>query len=133
MNKVQLIGNVGSDPEIKTFQSGDKYATFSLATSESWKDKQTGERKTDTEWHRVTVTNTALVSIIERFVKKGSKIYLEGQNKTRSFEQDGVKKYVTDVVLRPFKGEILLLDGKPASEETREQSVADKIDDEIPF
>lgn len=133
MNKVQLIGHVGQDPEIKTFQSGDKYATFSFATSESWKDKQTGEKKTDTEWHRVTVTNTAIVNIIERFVKKGSKLFLEGQNKTRSYEQDGQKKYTTEVVLRPYKGEIILLDGKSDTPAQEQQSVSDKIDDEIPF
>lgn len=112
VNKVILIGNLGNDPEIKTMQSGDRVANLSIATSESWKDKATGERKEKTEWHRVVVFNQNLVTIVENYIKKGSKVYVEGQLETRSWEQDGQKKYTTEVVLTRFKGEITMLDAK---------------------
>lgn len=115
INKVILVGNVGNDPEIKTMQSGDRVANLSIATSESWKDKATGERKEKTEWHRVVVFNQNLVNLVENYIKKGSKLYVEGQLETRSWEQDGVKKYTTEVVLTRFKGEITMLDSKGSS------------------
>lgn len=112
VNKVILIGNLGADPEIKTMQSGDRVCNLSVATSESWKDKATGERKERTEWHRVVVFNQGLMNVCENYLKKGSKIYLEGQLETRSWEQDGQKKYTTEVVLRPYRGEITMLDSR---------------------
>ena len=115
INKVILIGNLGNDPEVKTMQSGDRVANLSVATSESWKDKATGERKERTEWHRVVVFNQNLINVCENYLKKGSKIYVEGQLETRSWEQDGQKKYTTEVVLRPYRGEITMLDSKGSS------------------
>ncbi|MCD8498306.1 MAG: single-stranded DNA-binding protein [Alphaproteobacteria bacterium] len=116
VNKVILVGNLGQDPEIRTFQSGDRVANFSLATSESWKDKATGEKKEKTEWHRVSVLNQGLVKIIESYVKKGSKLYIEGQLETRKWtDASGVEKYTTEVVLRPYRGELTLLDGRSGS------------------
>lgn len=112
INKVILVGNLGNDPEVKTMQSGDRVANLSVATSESWKDKATGERKERTEWHRVVVFNQNLINVCENYLKKGSKIYVEGQLETRSWEQDGQKKYTTEVVLRPYRGEITMLDSK---------------------
>jgi single-strand DNA-binding protein len=114
INKVILVGNLGNDPEVKTMQSGDRVANLSVATSESWKDKATGERKERTEWHRVVVFNQNLINVCENYLKKGAKIYVEGQLETRSWEQDGQKKYTTEVVLRPYRGEITMLDSKGA-------------------
>lgn len=115
INKVILVGNLGNKPEIKTMQSGDRVANLSLATSESWKDKVTGERKEKTEWHRVVVFNQNLVNLCENYLDKGSKVYVEGQLETRSWEQDGQKKYTTEVVLTRFKGEITMLDSRGSS------------------
>ncbi len=116
VNKVILIGNVGNDPEIKTTQSGSRLVNLSLATSESWKDKATGERKENTQWHRVVIFNDALVGVVERFVKKGSKLYIEGQLETRKWtDQSGAEKYSTEVVLRPYRGELTLLDSRGSS------------------
>lgn len=115
INKVILVGNLGNDPEIKTMQSGDKVCNLSIATSESWKDKATGERKERTEWHRVVVFNQGLMNVCENYLRKGSKLYIEGQLETRSWEQDGQKKYTTEVVLRPYRGEITMLDSKGSS------------------
>ncbi len=114
VNKVILIGNLGNDPEVKTMQSGDKVCNLSVATSESWKDKATGERKERTEWHRVVVFNQGLMNVCENFLKKGAKVYIEGQLETRSWDdaQSGQKKYTTEVVLRPYRGEITMLDSK---------------------
>lgn len=113
VNKVILIGNLGQDPEFRSFQNGDRVASFSVATSESWKDKATGEKKERTEWHRVSVLNQGLVKIVESYVKKGSKLYIEGQLETRKWQdKDGQDRYTTEVVLRPFRGELTLLDGK---------------------
>lgn len=113
VNKVILIGHVGQSPDIKTFPSGGRVANFSLATSESWNDKATQTRKERTEWHRISVTNEALIKVVEQFVKKGSKLYLEGQLETRKFTTtQGAEKSVTEVVLRPYRGEIVLLDRK---------------------
>lgn len=112
VNKVILVGNLGKDPEIRSMQNGGRVASFSLATSETWKDRNTGERKERTEWHRIAVFNENLVGVIERFVKKGSKIYIEGQLETRKWtDQSGQERYTTEVVLRPYRGELTLLDG----------------------
>lgn len=113
VNKVILVGNVGNEPEIRTFQNGGRVANLSLATSESWKDKNTGERKDKTEWHRISVTNEGLIKVIENYVKKGSKLYIEGQLETRKWQdQSGQDKYSTEVVLRPYRGELTMLDAR---------------------
>jgi len=114
VNKVILIGNVGVDPDVRNMQSGDRVANLSIATSESWKDKS-GERQERTQWHKVVIFNQGLVGVVEKYVKKGSKLYLEGQLETRSWEKDGVKQYTTEVVLRPYRGELTLLDSKGGS------------------
>ena len=111
VNKVIIIGNLGKDPEIRAFQNGGRVASFSVATSENWKDKATGEKKERTEWHRISVLNDKLVEIVERYLKKGAKVYIEGQLETRKWtDKDGQEKYSTEVVLRPFRGEITMLD-----------------------
>ena len=111
INKVTLVGNVGNDPEVKTFQNGNKVVNLSLATGERWKDKETGEMKSNTEWHRIAIFNNVLADIAEKYVKRGSKIYLEGQLQTRKWQDsNGVEKYTTEVVLQNFRGELLLLD-----------------------
>ncbi len=113
VNKVILIGNLGRDPEIRTFQNGGKVCNLAIATSENWKDKQTGERKERTEWHRVAIFNEGLVRIAEQYLRKGSKVYLEGQLETRKWtDQQGVEKYTTEITLRPFRGEMTMLDGR---------------------
>ena len=113
VNKVILVGNVGNDPEIRSFNNGGKVANFSLATSENWRDKQSGERKEKTEWHRVAIFNDGLVGIVERYVKKGSKLYIEGKLQTRKWtDRDGNDKYTTEVVLQGFGGALTMLDGR---------------------
>ena len=112
VNKVILVGNLGADPEIRVMPNGDKIANLSIATSESWKDKTTGERKERTEWHRVVIFNQGIAKIAESYLKKGSKVYVEGQVETRSWEQDGVKKYTTEIVLRNYRGELNMLDSR---------------------
>jgi single-strand DNA-binding protein len=113
VNKVILIGNLGRDPEIKTMQSGGRVANLSLATSESWRDKTSGERKEKTEWHRVVIFNENLVRLCESYLRKGSKVYVEGQIETRKWQdQSGQDRYSTEVVLRPFRGEITMLDSR---------------------
>ncbi len=113
VNKVILVGNLGKDPEVRSMQSGDKVANLSVATSENWKDKSTGERKERTEWHRVSIFNKHLVDVAERYLRKGSKVYLEGQLETRKWtDNSGVEKYTTEVVLRPYRGELTMLDSK---------------------
>ncbi len=113
VNKVILIGNVGKDPEIRSLQNGGRVANFSLATSESWKDRNSGEKREKTEWHRVVVFNDNLVGVVERFIKKGSKLYIEGALETRKWtDQGGQEKYSTEVVIKQFRGEITLLDGR---------------------
>ncbi len=138
VNKVIIVGNVGKDPEIRSFQNGGKIASFSLATSENWKDKATGEKKEKTEWHRISVTNEALVNVVEAYVTKGSKIYIEGQLETRKWtDKDGNDKFSTEVVLRPYKGELVLLDKaeSKAVSEPKQSPVTDRVmsDDSIPF
>jgi len=111
VNKVILVGNLGKDPEIRTLQSGTKIANLSIATSENWNDRQTGERKERTEWHRVVIFNDRLADIAERFLRKGRKVYVEGALETRKYtDQSGQEKYTTEVVLRNFRGELTLLD-----------------------
>ncbi|MGB9153148.1 MAG: single-stranded DNA-binding protein, partial [Alphaproteobacteria bacterium] len=111
VNKVILVGNLGKDPEIRAFQNGGRIASFSIATSENWKDKTTGERKEKTQWHNISVKNDRLIEVIERYVKKGSKLYIEGQLESRKYtDKDGVEKYITEVVLGPFRGELTMLD-----------------------
>jgi single-strand DNA-binding protein len=113
INKVILIGNVGKDPEIRNMQNGGKIANLTLATSETWNDKASGERKEKTEWHRVVVFNDRLVDVVERFVKKGEKIYVEGALQTRKWtDQSGQEKYTTEIVVDRFRGEITLLGGR---------------------
>ena len=140
INKVILIGNVGKDPEIRSTQSGSKIANLSLATSESWKDKQTGERQERTEWHRVVVFGDGLVRVIENYVKKGSKLYVEGQLQTRKWQdQSGNDRYSTEVVLQGYGGTITLLDSKrdgaqdAGGHDAGFGSGASALDDEIPF
>lgn len=122
VNKVILIGNLGRDPEIRTFQSGGRVCNLRIATSESWRDKASGERRERTEWHAVTIHNENLVNVAERFLKKGSKVYIEGQLETRKYEKDGRDVYVTEVVLRPFRGEMTLLDGRSGGEGAEDYS-----------
>ena len=117
VNKVILVGNLGKDPEIRTLQSGTKVANLSIATSESWSDRQSGERKEKTEWHRVVIFNDRLADVAERFLRKGRKVYIEGALETRKYtDQSGQEKYTTEVVLRNFRGELTLLDSSSGSE-----------------
>ena len=113
VNKVIIIGNLGQDPEVRNFPSGGKVCNFSVATSENWKDKNTGERKERTEWHRVSITSEPLVRVAEQYLRKGSKVYLEGQLETRKWQdQSGQDKYTTEVVLRPYRSELTMLDSR---------------------
>src|ERR1700761_8454657 len=117
VNKVILVGNLGKDPEIRTLQSGTKVANLSVAPSETWNDRQSGERKERTEWHRVVIFNDRLADIAERFLRKGRKVYIEGSLETRKYtDQSGQEKYTTEVVLRNFRGELTLLDSSSGSE-----------------
>ena len=153
INKVTLVGNIGNEPEVKTFQNGNKVVNLSLATSERWKDKESGEMKTNTEWHKVVIYNPVLADIAEKYVKKGSKIYLEGQLQTRKWQDSsGADKYTTEVVLQNYRGELLLLDRTNYSNsfkgiESQNQSTQnlnkdskieipnnlENLDDDIPF
>lgn len=147
LNKAQLIGNLGRDPEVRTTQDGRKIVQLSIATSESWKDKRTGERKEKTEWHRVVIFNEGLADVAERYLQKGSKVYLEGKIATRKWtDKDGTEKYTTEIVLQAFNGTLTMLDN-PARAENRGDSgssgygsqgasanrYGDDMDDEIPF
>ena len=112
VNKVIIVGNLGRDPETRNFANGGKVCNLRVATSETWKDKTTGERKERTEWHAVSILNEGLAGIAEQYLRKGSKVYIEGQLETRKWtDQAGVEKYSTEIVLRPFRGELTLLDG----------------------
>jgi single-strand DNA-binding protein len=156
VNKVILLGNLGKDPEVRSTQDGRKIVNLSVATSESWKDKSSGERREKTEWHRVVIFNENLAGIAERFLKKGSKVYLEGQIQTRKYtDNSGVEKFSTEVVLQNYRGELTLLDSKGggggggASDDYGEPAAASPgrgggagggfprggqdLDDEIPF
>jgi single-strand DNA-binding protein len=113
VNKVILVGNLGQDPEVKRMPSGEAIVNLSIATSENWRDKQSGERKEKTEWHRVVIFNEGLAKIAEQYLKKGSKVYLEGQLQTRKWQDKaGVDRYSTEVVLQRYRGEMTLLDGR---------------------
>lgn len=113
VNKVILVGNLGQDPEVRTFQNGGKVCNLSVATSETWKDRSTGERREKTEWHRVAVFQEGLVRVCEQYLRKGSKIYLEGKLQTRKWQdQSGQDKYSTEVVLQGFDGTLVMLDGR---------------------
>ncbi|ACI98478.1 single-stranded DNA-binding protein [Rhodospirillum centenum] len=116
VNKVILIGNLGKDPEIRNMQNGGKVCNLRIATSENWKDRNTGERQERTQWHSVVIFNENLAQIAERYLRKGSKVYIEGQLETRKWtDQSGQEKYTTEVVLRQFRGELTLLDGREGS------------------
>ena len=151
INKVILVGNVGQDPQVRTMQSGQKVVSFSLATSERWRDRQTGEQKEQTEWHRVVVFNPNLAEVAERMLQKGTKLYIEGSLRTRKWQnQQGLDVYTTEVVLNQFAGQMVILAGtksldgaaaggdygqpvsQPAQPQREEMSVAD-IGDDIPF
>jgi len=144
INKVILVGNVGQDPQIRSMQSGQRVVTFSLATSDRWRDRQTGEQKEQTEWHRVVIFNPNLVDVAERMLQKGTKLYLEGSLRTRKWQnQQGVDTFTTEVVLNPFAGQMVILSGAKAmdgmSESVatqpvqREEVSIDEIADDIPF
>jgi single-strand DNA-binding protein len=158
VNKVILIGNLGRDPEIRSTQDGTRVANLSVATSESWRDKATGERKERTEWHRVVIFNDRLVDIVEKYLKKGAKVYLEGALQTRKWtDNSGQERYSTEVVLQRYRGELTMLDGRGGAggegghaEETPVEEYAaaggrggsaraerrgpvQELDDEIPF
>ena len=113
VNKVILVGNLGRDPEVRTFQNGGKVCNLRIATSENWKDRNTGERRERTEWHSVAIFSEPLARIAEQYLRKGSKVYIEGQLETRKWQdQSGQDRYSTEVVLRPYRGELTLLDGR---------------------
>ena len=113
VNKVILVGNLGRDPEVRSTQDGAKVANLSVATSENWKDKNSGERRERTEWHRVAIFNERLVDVAEKYLKKGSKVYIEGQLQTRKWtDQSGQERYTTEIVLNRFRGELTMLDGR---------------------
>ena len=113
VNKVILVGNLGRDPEVRRMGNGDPVVNLNIATSETWRDKQSGERKEKTEWHRVVIFSEPLAKIAEQYLRKGSKVYVEGQLQTREWQdKDGVKKYTTEVVLQRYRGELTLLDGR---------------------
>lgn len=156
VNKVILVGNLGKDPEVRTLNSGDRVANLRIATSETWRDKSSGERKEKTEWHQVVIFNENLVKVAENYLRKGSTVYLEGSLQTRKWtDQQGVEKYSTEIVLQKFRGELTMLGGRGGAEASsgedygasgggyqaggqakssgpRESFSAD-LDDEIPF
>jgi single-strand DNA-binding protein len=144
VNKVILVGNLGKDPEVRRMTSGEPVVNLSLATSESWRDKASGERKEKTEWHRVVIFNKNLADVAEKYLKKGSKVYVEGQLQTRKWtDKDGQEKYSTEVVLQNFRGELTMLDGRGGegggggggrgASEAPASFQRDEMDDEIPF
>jgi single-strand DNA-binding protein len=113
VNKVILVGNLGRDPEIRSMPNGDRIANFSLAPSETWRDKSSGERKEKTEWHRVSVFNDNIVKVVENYVKKGSTVYVEGSLQTRKWtDKDGVEKYTTEIIIGRFNGQLTMLGGR---------------------
>jgi single-strand DNA-binding protein len=121
VNKVIIIGNLGKDPEIRTMGSGDKIANLRIATSETWRDKSSGERKEKTEWHQVVIFNENLVKVAENYLKKGSTVYIEGALQTRKWtDQQGVEKYSTEIVLQKFRGELTMLGGRASGDSADE-------------
>ena len=144
VNKVILVGNLGADPEIRSLNSGDRVANLRIATSETWRDKASGERKERVEWHSVAIHNEALARIAEQYLRKGSNVYVEGALETRKWQdQSGADRYSTEIALRQFRGELTLLDAKgerddapaPKEDQRREQpqNRQPAFDDEIPF
>lgn len=147
VNKVILIGNLGRDPEVRSLQNGGEVANLSVATSESWRDRESGERRERTEWHRVVIFNENLLKVAKQYLKKGSKVYLEGQLQTRKWtDQSGQERYSTEVVLPRFRGELTMLDGRGGGESQASQGSEPEpagsgrapaprqdLDDEIPF
>ena len=145
INKVILVGNVGQEPQVRTMQSGQKVVSFSLATSDRWRDRQTGEQKEQTEWHRVVIFNPSLVDVAERMLQKGTKLYLEGSLRTRKWQnQQGVDTYTTEVVLNPYSAQMVILSGAKSMDGSNESGVAssaqpreevniEDIADDIPF
>ena len=149
VNKVTLVGNLGRDPEIRAMQNGDKIVQLSVATSDRWKDKNSGEQRERTEWHRVVIFNDALGRIAEQYLKKGSTVYLEGQLQTRKWtdQQSGQEKYTTEVVLQRYRGELTILGSRPDNQVENQYNntqadhpdqigntnIASDLDDEIPF
>jgi single-strand DNA-binding protein len=142
LNKVMLIGNLGADPEIRSFSNGSKVVNLRIATSESWKDKATGERKEKTEWHTVAVFGDGLVSVCERYLKKGSKVFIEGKLATRKWQdQSGNDRYSTEVVIQGMGGTLTMLDGPQGGQErgerkqsySQQQAPVDDLDDDVPF
>lgn len=132
INKVILVGNLGRDPEVRATQDGREICNLNLATSDSWKDKSTGERRERTEWHRVVILNDALVNVAKNYLRKGSKIYIEGALQTRKWtDKDGVEKYSTEIVLQGYNSNLTMLDGK--SEQKQAPAARDDLDDSIPF
>lgn len=132
LNKVSLIGNLGKDPEVRHTQDGKPIVNLSVATTESWRDKASGERKEKTEWHRVVIFNEGLAKVAEAYLKKGSTVYLEGQLQTRKWtDKDGVEKYSTEVVLQQYRGELVMLSGKEASAD-RPAAVLDAVKQRFP-
>lgn len=138
LNKVQLIGNLGREPEVRTTQSGSKVVTLSIATTESWTDKHSGQRREQTEWHRVVVFSDGLADIIDRYLHKGSKVYVEGSLKTRKWtDQHNQERYATEIVLQPYNGKLIMLDGTNGREASNDRSTAAPAggdpDSESPF
>jgi single-strand DNA-binding protein len=145
VNKVILVGNLGRDPEVRRLTSGDPVVNLSVATSESWRDKASGERKERTEWHRVVIFNENLVKVAEQYLRKGSKVYIEGALQTRKYtDKDGAEKYSTEIVLQKYRGELTMLDGRGDSDRSERPAMAGaseggrsferaELDDEIPF
>jgi single-strand DNA-binding protein len=147
INKVILVGNVGQDPEIRSTQDGREIANFSLATSDSWKDKNTGEKRDKTEWHRIVIFSQGLVNIVKNYVKKGAKLYIEGSIQTRKWtDSQGVEKFTTEVVLQNYNSTLQILDSKDrssssdsmhssssSSSKSRNDVSVEESDDEIPF
>lgn len=116
LNKVMIIGNLGADPDVRSMTSGDEVCNLSIATSESWTDKASGEKKDRTQWHKVVIFNSGLVKVAKNYLKKGSKVYIEGQIETRKWtDKDGKDQYTTEIVLRPYRGELTMLDGRGGS------------------
>ena len=126
VNKVIIVGNLGKDPEVRTFPNGGKVCNFPVATSETWRDRNSGEKQERTQWHNVAIFSEPLVNIAERFLKKGSKIFVEGQLETRKWQDNtGADRYSTEVVLRPYKGELTLLDNKSETDNTQRESLSE--------
>jgi single-strand DNA-binding protein len=134
LNKVQLIGNVGQNPEIRSFDNGKKVATLSLATSESWKDKVSGEKKVETQWHKIAIFSQGLVNVVESYISKGSKIYIEGQLQHRKYtDKQGVDKYITEVVLSGYGSNLKILDSKNSNETSFQKDEKEEEFEAIPF